>query len=228
MPNEVPTRVAADAPAVRIVAHPPERGPRRPGPPLQAGACCCCCCCCCLHSIGGIIGAAVAPLMGGRTHPGPYLPPPHYRDDHEGLRPWSPPPREAVTAEEPLAPAPPRVPLGPAGGPPRVALPGSDPSAVSLFWWVLLALVLLGCLLGSFHGAPQGPLIAGVIILLVLPGLQLGAGVVTLLILAVSPRQDKAYQLWQLGKIFLGVIVGAGAGLLIMLGLFVLLAHSRM
>src|SRR5262245_61862210 len=171
MPDALSHPDAGDAPTVRVIAHPPERGPRRPGPPLQAGACCCCCCCCCLHSIGGIVGAVVAPHVGGRTRPGPYLPPPPYRDDHEGLRPWSPPPREAVTAEDPLAPAQPLPPLGPAEGPPRVALPGSGPSAVSLFWWVLLALVLFGCLLGGAYAGPQGPLIAGVIILLVLPGL---------------------------------------------------------
>lgn len=43
---------------VEIRPHPPERR-RKPG---VVAPCCCCCCCCCLHSIGGLVGAAV----GGR------------------------------------------------------------------------------------------------------------------------------------------------------------------
>lgn len=46
-----------------IRAHPPERGRRSAG----VSACCCCsCCCCCLHTIGGVVGAA----LGGRHAPG--------------------------------------------------------------------------------------------------------------------------------------------------------------
>ena len=40
---------------VRLQTHPPERR-RRHG---HVAACCCCSCCCCLHSVGGLIGAAV-------------------------------------------------------------------------------------------------------------------------------------------------------------------------
>ncbi|HEX7896831.1 MAG TPA: hypothetical protein VF950_03675 [Planctomycetota bacterium] len=42
--------------------HPPER--RRKSVTLAAHGCCCCCCCC-LHSVGGLIGSAVA---GTKTH----------------------------------------------------------------------------------------------------------------------------------------------------------------
>lgn len=38
--------------------HPPER--RHRGVTLAASGCCCCCCCCCLHSLGSLIGSAVA------------------------------------------------------------------------------------------------------------------------------------------------------------------------
>ncbi len=41
---------------MKLRAHPPER--RRRGVTLAAHGCCCCCCCC-LHSLGGLIGAAV-------------------------------------------------------------------------------------------------------------------------------------------------------------------------
>lgn len=41
---------------MKLRAHPPER--RRRGVTLAAHGCCCCCCCC-LHTLGGLIGAAV-------------------------------------------------------------------------------------------------------------------------------------------------------------------------
>lgn len=54
---------------VSIVAHPPERR-RRPGTVAACG--CCCCCCCCLHSLGGIVGAAMGSVK--TTAPAPYRP----------------------------------------------------------------------------------------------------------------------------------------------------------
>ena len=47
-----------------ILAHPPERVRRSGG---VSACCCCCCCCCCLHTIGGLVGAA----LGGRNAPSP-------------------------------------------------------------------------------------------------------------------------------------------------------------
>ncbi len=49
---------------MEIRAHPPERARRGGG---VSACCCCCCCCCCLHTIGGVIGAA----LGGRNAPSP-------------------------------------------------------------------------------------------------------------------------------------------------------------
>ena len=49
-------------PQMEIRAHPPERARRSAG---VSACCCCCCCCCCLHTIGGLIGAAV----GGANAP---------------------------------------------------------------------------------------------------------------------------------------------------------------
>src|SRR5262245_31272193 len=45
------------APRVQVEAHPPERGKGRPV--VVACGCSCCCCCCCLHTVGGVVGAAV-------------------------------------------------------------------------------------------------------------------------------------------------------------------------
>src|SRR5262249_24854210 len=60
--NHTQPQRLTEEPAVRVVAHPPER--RRPvsGIPRQAGGCCCCCCCWRLHSGGGIIGSFVGSL----------------------------------------------------------------------------------------------------------------------------------------------------------------------
>ncbi len=47
----------------RVVAHIPERRRRGRGVTVACGGCTCtctCCSCCCLHSIGGVVGAAIA------------------------------------------------------------------------------------------------------------------------------------------------------------------------
>lgn len=41
---------------MQIRALPAERARRPAG---VAACCCCCCCCCCLHTIGGVVGAAL-------------------------------------------------------------------------------------------------------------------------------------------------------------------------
>jgi hypothetical protein len=105
---------------------------------------------------------------------------------------------------------------------------------VKLFWWTLLLLMGVVPLLvlgwtsrgsGFTHQLPSAIYIGVIIILFVLPGLQLGAALVTALILAVSPRPDKGYQFRQLGKIVLGVVVGTLLGVLVMVGVFVVLTH---
>jgi hypothetical protein len=129
--------------------------------------------------------------------------------------------REAITAEDPSSPVTPAESLRSDEGEPRIALPESGPSAVSLFWWTLLILVMGGMVFGMLvaSGAPgSGSAIAipGIIILLVLPGLQLGAAILTAVFLAVSLRPDKRYQFRQLGKIVKGVLAGTALGILVM------------
>jgi hypothetical protein len=162
-----------------------------------------------LHTVGGIIGAAVAPALGGGRERRSYLPLTHYWDEED---------------YEP-------VPLTQRGRPGRAP---SLPSAVKLFWWTLLLLMGVVPLLvlgwtsrgsGFTHQLPSAIYIGVIIILFVLPGLQLGAALVTALILAVSPRPDKGYQFRQLGKIVLGVVVGTLLGVLVMVGVFVVLTH---
>ena len=49
-----------------IERHPPERRANR-GVVVACTGSCCCCCCCCLHTLGGIVGAAVASPSGTST-----------------------------------------------------------------------------------------------------------------------------------------------------------------
>jgi hypothetical protein len=195
-------------------AHPPERG-RRPSVTLYGG-CCSCCCCCCLHTLGGIIGSAVAPAVGGEA-------PPRLSLDHEAFDLPAPVPRvpgdpSAVTSGRA------GVTTG-AGGAARPR-PSYDEdvfdlrnpsrlSAVALFWYVSLALAGLGGLYGLSRGL-AGIIVGVVILALVFPGLQLVSALVVLLALAFSDRPDRAYQLRQLGKIAIGLVLGTLAGLAFM------------
>src|SRR4051794_40727150 len=59
-----------------LECHPPERR-RRTEIRMCHGSCCCCCCC--LHTVGGIIGAGVAPTFGKNYRvPFPYSPDEEY------------------------------------------------------------------------------------------------------------------------------------------------------
>ena len=62
---------------VMIAKHQPER--RRP--PVTTAYCGCCCCCCCLHTVGSLVGAAVAPALGS----GSRMPMTHYYDEDVGI-----------------------------------------------------------------------------------------------------------------------------------------------
>jgi hypothetical protein len=180
MPDVVPPRDSADG-AILVVAHPPERRGRGSVMPAQAGpGCCTCCCCCCLHTVGGIIGATVLPLVGRSDT--------KYRrsDDRTTPAPW----------------------------------------AVVLFWLISLILMFIALVLlaGSFGSgsSKDGILIAGIIILLVFPALQLGAVILSAILLPLVARSSQSYQYGQLGKITVGLIAGTFTGLLIMSALLLL------
>src|SRR5687768_17608892 len=74
--QSVPAQVS-EAPAVVVESHPPER--RRRTEILMCG--CCCCCCCCLHTVGGLIGSAIAPAFGRKDR----LPLHYYYDEDYGI-----------------------------------------------------------------------------------------------------------------------------------------------
>jgi hypothetical protein len=91
---------------------------------------------------------------------------------------------------------------------------------VAVFWWTFLALVMLG---GLVILLLEGAGAAVLILALVLPGVQLGAALVTAVVLVAPARPDKPYQLRQLAKIVLGTVAGTILGLLAMLPLVVML-----
>lgn len=208
----MPSRDLAVSPIV-FVAHLPERGYARSAVPAQAGGCCCCCCCCCLHTLGGLIGAAVAPAWGGRRR---------YRDqeeqDYDDFR-SSANARYSFDRDEEVE-----------------VQSRRGPSAVLTFWLSLVALVVLGLIIGPLWGITQngGPnggqngfFIAVFLIVMGLPLLQLAAAAVSAIILASFNGMNRGNEFRRLGKISLGAIVGTVAGLLIMVVLGVALFALR-
>jgi hypothetical protein len=169
---------------IQIESHPPER---RRTETLMCG--CCCCCCCCLHTVGGIIGSAIAPAFGK----GNRMPITYYYDDE-----WD-------------------ISL------PNIARTGV--SAVKVFWFTTLIVTVLwvfgSVALGAADHGPSGEsLLVGLVILALLyPAVQLGCAILTLLWMAFSNRDDKPYQLKQVGKITLGLFLGTLAGILSMVGI---------
>ncbi len=70
--------------AIRVEAHPPERG--RQGGPVVLPCGCCSCCCCCLHSLGSLVGGIVGSVQPVKTGPRPVdpdFPFPFRRDEFE-------------------------------------------------------------------------------------------------------------------------------------------------
>ena len=163
---------------VQIEQHQAERR-RRAVTTMYGCGCSCCCCCCCLHSLGSLIGAAIAPTAGT----GAPMTLTDYYDDEAG---------DLV---------------------PDVRKPGI--SAVAVHWWIVAALCA-----ASFVVPISGESIGLAVCVFAFPALQLASVFVTLVIIAVWPRPDKMYQLRQLGKITLGMILGTLAGLLVMAVLF--------
>ena len=170
---------------VQFEKHAPERRRRPAVATLHCG--CSCCCCCCLHSIGGLIGAAVAPAYGPgrRASLGTY-----YDLDVEV---------------------------------PSIKRPAL--SAVGVFWWVFVFLNVIGLGLGLLAdgGSSASIIITIVVLLLVMPALQLASALVTMLVIACWSRSDKSYQLVQLGKITLGLVLGTVLGIAAMAVVGVLL-----
>jgi hypothetical protein len=197
----------ADTPTIEC--HPPERR-RRTDIRMCHGSCCCCCC---LHTVGGIVGAVIAPKLGGRSTAWSHLSLIEDWDEEDfepGPAPGAKADWEAITEKAPTVPARPVVSTG------AVANIGSaGVSAVSVFWLLTLAASILGTLLGATTG--RGGFIIGlVILLLVFPAVQLICAIIVGVGFACTSRPDKWFQLKRLGKLTLGLFLGTVAGILAM------------
>lgn len=187
---------------IGVRRHPPERGRRAPVVVLGCG--CTCCCCCCLHTLGGVIGAAIGSSAGR-------LPPLELYDEPAPPRPTGIKPgatdmtagraRPAVRAEIDEDAFDVRRP--------------SSLSAAALFWYLCLGLSALGLLLGA-GGRGEGLLLGVIVLLLAFPAVQLVSAAVVFLVLLFTGRSDRSFQMRRLGKITLGVVIGSVAGLGVM------------
>jgi hypothetical protein len=186
-----PQVVAVKPGPIHIEKHTPER--RRQPTVTVACGCSCSCCCCCLHSVGGVVGAALAPVLVRRARP-PITQ--HYDPEVRGLVP-------------------------------KVSKEGV--SALALFWWIFLGLCVLAFPIGaalSYGDTAVGVMVTIVVLLLIMPALQLVSLFISLVAVALMNRPDRRYQLTQVGKAGLGLIVGTVVGILVMVGIGMLIAGA--
>ena len=159
----------------------------RAGAPAVLPAGCCCCCCCCCLHTLGGLGGAV---VGSSQHidTRPY----HSREAE------SPFPYRLDVFEEDLPLIPP-----------------------VLLYWALVALMVAATTVGTFlySGAGNaGHLVWGLFLaVMVLPGLQLVASLLSVIIVALF-YPERSYSLRRLGKISLWSFVGSAIGMLLMGG----------
>lgn len=191
-----------------VESHPPERGARPTQPVILYS--CCCCCCCCLHTLGGVIGAAVA---GAKTN---YLADDddkfasairHYSDIVEDNTNYRADASDSPGMDVPTSP--------------RSHLPSSQ----GLYWFSVLAVIVLSWILVFLltgGNLLESLYMIGIGLVLIGPAWLLGGSVVMAIRLLINAklRQDGRY--WRsLRLITLGGVGGTVAGLLVMFLIFV-------
>jgi hypothetical protein len=177
----------SDPSPIDVHPHPPERR-RRQTVTLPCG--CCCCCCCCLHTLGGLIGAAIGSNVASRTPPPPY---PGYL--YEGEEGELIPPRR------------------------RYALSPAALYWIILAVLVNITFLLcfLGFGTEPFDPSRLEGLGAAILILAIfLPAVQLVASVIAMLVAGLTDRPNAAARIWAVGKITLGTLIGTAIGIGIM------------
>jgi hypothetical protein len=159
----------------------------RAAPDVVPAGCCCCCCCCCLHTLGGIGGAVLGSTMRIETNP-------LRTYDPESPFPYR---RDVFEEDQPLI-------------------------APTLLYWLLVALMVAGTcavtFLSSGTANPETTLMIGLFIaVMILPGLQLGASLLAVIVVALF-YPERSYSLRRIGKITLWSFAGTALGLLLMGG----------
>jgi hypothetical protein len=183
----------------QFTSHPPERGRSETSEPACAGACCSCCCCC-LHTMGGLVGALAYSLRD-----------PSRRDALN---------QEELDFQEEFD-------RGDADAIARVApSSGKGLSVTVIYWLSLLILTVIGSLGGILIWMPENNngrgfenvlFGTGLVLLMVLPGVQFLAVGVSLVIVGFGGgRGESGAKFSQLARITIGTTVGAFVGLLIM------------
>jgi hypothetical protein len=207
----------ADTPTIEC--HPPERR-RRTDIRMCHGSCCCCCC---LHTVGGIVGAVIAPKLGGRSTAWSHLSLIEDWDEEDfqpGPAPGAAADWEAITEKARKPSARPVVSTGAVSN-----IRSAGVSAVSVFWLFTLAASILGALIAALAGGGDGFLFYLVIFLVYLPAVQLVCAIIVGVGFAISSRPDKRFQLKQLGKLTLGLFLGTVAGILVMVVIGVIMSR---
>jgi hypothetical protein len=151
-----------------------------------------CCCCCCCCCLH-TVGGLIGGLVGSLLRVRPS--PPLYKEDKDSPFPFR---RDEPGPSFTLSPA--------------------------LTYWVLFSLLSLGTFLYFLlaDSGPREPIWAGICTVFVMPGVQLAASLLALLVVAVCPRglmPDKRAALVRIGKISLWAFVGGLVGTLLMLPL---------
>lgn len=199
-------------PPVRFESHQPERR-RRAGTTLAAG--CCCCCCCCLHTVGGLIGAAIA-SASGRFEPVPPFP---FPETDSARAPTSAPVTGVNTIESAFQSGRP-VPIRLEEDEDNLSAIHSGTAGVSaavLFWWTLLVLSVAVSILVVVMGGGDACGGAVLLLALTLPAVQLASAFLVAVGLLISRRTDRDYQLGRLGHIVGGAMLGTVTGVVLMI-----------
>jgi hypothetical protein len=188
------------ASVITLQAHPPERRRRRSAELLSQLNGCCCCCCCCLHSVGSLVGAVVASVVASRgSAASPREAPIKFPDDEIGGWVQEPPVRLPIKR---------------------------------IYWGSVVAvasLVPLYMLLQHVTPmGPDGPMVEPLFYLAIfLPLVQLGASVLSAIVLACFPYRYQNGRAWALlGWITAGTFIGAVIGTLIMILAFFSISHG--
>lgn len=177
-------------PSKVVEAHPPERGVR-PNQPVILYSCCCCCCCC-LHTLGGVIGAAVA---GSKSN---------YRADDS----------DSPGMDVPASPW--------SHLPSSQGLYWNSVLTGIVLSWIVATIIVIFSPRPNSDGYLGALFLIGIGLVLIGPAWLLGGSVVMAIRLLINAklRQDERY--WRsLRQITLGGLGGTAAGLLVMFLIFV-------
>ena len=197
---------------VNIERHPSER--RRSSAMVLYGPGCCCCCCC-LHSLGSLIGAAIAPTVGAKSDAATTVP---------GVCEGEVDGAFATSLNDPN--------YGQVGGPiPRIREYFGF-SSVAVFWWLTFVLTFL-CFAVPVLTETDATVLAdrlgamALFVAMLFPAVQLASAVLTFIGFAAWSRPDRTRQLGQIGKIAAGIFGGAIVGIFAMVAIGAVLGVVR-